>query len=131
MKPQINYKLFIVSILLILFSSKSFSQQATLVVNEDSRINELLKLQKDLEKENKLSIVFTIQLYYGDLDKANDIIKKYKRSYSNWPASIEYETPNWKVWAGSFTSRLEAERALKEIQSEFSSAFILKPERRK
>lgn len=131
MKPQIDYKLFIVSILLILFSSKSFSQQATLVVNEDSRINELLKLQKDLEKENKLSIVFTIQLYYGDLDKANDIIKKYKRSYSNWPASIEYETPNWKVWAGSFTSRLEAERALKEIQSDFSSAFILKPERRK
>ena len=130
MKPQIISKLFITSILLILLSSKSFSQ-ATLVVHEDPRISDLLKLQKNLEKENKLSIVFTIQLYYGELDKANDIIKKYQRSYSNWPASIEYETPNWKVWAGSFTSRLEAERALKEIQRDFSSAFILKPERRK
>ena len=131
MKPQIISKLFITSILLIFFATKSFSQEATLTVNEDPRIGELLKLQKDLEKENKLSITYTIQLYYGELDKANDIIKKYQRSYSNWPASIEYETPNWKVWAGSFTSRLEAERALREIQKDFSSAFILKPERRK
>ncbi len=131
MSPQIISKLFITSILLVLFSSNSFSQSATLIVNEDPKISELLKLQKELEKENKLSIVFTIQLYYGELNKANDIIRKYKGSYPNWPASIEYETPNWKVWAGSFTSRLEAERALKEIQKDFSSAFILKPERRK
>lgn len=131
MKPQIISKLFITSILLVFLSGKSFSQNATLVVHEDPRISELLNLQKDLEKENKLSIVYTIQLYYGELNKANEIIKKYRGSYGNWPASIEYETPNWKVWAGSFTSRLEAERALKEIQNDFSSAFILKPERRK
>lgn len=131
MRPQTISKLFIFSVLLLSISIKSFSQNATLVVNEDPKVSELLKLQKDLEKENKLSIVYTIQLYYGELNKANEIINKYKTSYDSWPASIEYETPNWKVWAGSFTSRLEAERALKEIQKDFSSAFILKPERRK
>lgn len=131
MRPKTISKIFIFSVLLLSFSIKSFSQNATLVVNEDPKVSELLKLQKDLEKENKLSIVYTIQLYYGELNKANEVIKKYKASYDSWPASIEYETPNWKVWAGSFTSRLEAERALKEIQNDFSSAFILKPERRK
>ena len=124
-------KLFIASILMLFISGKSIAQSATLIVNQDPKITHLLELKKELEKENKLSSSFTIQLYYGELDKANQILRKYRGSYSNWPASIEYETPNYKVWAGNFDTRIEAERALIEIQSSFSSAFILKPERRK
>jgi hypothetical protein len=124
-------KLFIASILLIFFSAKSIAQSATLTVNQDPQITQLLKLKKDLEKDNKLSDGYTIQLYYGELDKANQTLRKYKGSHTNWPASIEYETPNYKVWAGNFSTRLEAERALMEIQKSFSAAFILKPERRK
>ena len=124
-------KLFIASILMVFISSKCIAQSATLTVNQDSKITSLLMLKKELEKENKLSDGYTIQLYYGELDKANQTLRKYRGSYSNWPASIEYETPNYKVWAGNFSSRIEAERALIEIQQSFSSAFILKPERRK
>lgn len=110
-----------------LFSLLSFSQQATLVINEDPMLSEMLKIQKEMEKENKLSFGYTIQLYYGELDKANKVIKNYKSDFSDWPASLEYETPNYKVWAGNFSSRIEAERALLQIQKKFSSAFILKP----
>ena len=124
-------KLFIASILMLFFSTKNIAQSGTLTVNQDSKITQLLELKKGLEKENKLSDGYTIQLYYGELDKANQTLRKYRGSYSNWPASIEYETPNYKVWAGNFASRIEAERALIEIQKSFSSAFILKPERRK
>lgn len=131
MKFQTYSKVFITSLLLAFFAVKSFAQNASLIVNTDPRITQLLELKKDLEKENKLSDGHTIQLYYGELDKANQILRKYKGIYSNWPASIEYETPNYKVWAGNFASRIEAERALIEIQKSFSSAFILKPERRK
>lgn len=131
MSPRTFPKLFIASILLIFISGKSIAQSATLTVNQDSKITNLLELKKDLEKENKLSDGYTIQLYYGELDKANQTLRKYKGNYSNWPASIEYETPNYKVWAGNFSTRIEAERALIEIQKSFSSAFILKPERRK
>ena len=113
------------------YCGKSFGQSASLNINTDPKINQLLELKKDLEKENKLSDGYTIQLYYGELDKANQMLRKYRGSYGNWPASIEYETPNYKVWAGNFASRIEAERALLEIQKSFSSAFILKPERRK
>ena len=74
---------------------------------------------------------YTIQLYYGELNKANSVIRKYRNLYAAWPASIEYETPNYKVWVGNYATRLEADRALIEIQREFSAAFILKPERKK
>ncbi len=131
MKISIVSNLFIVSILIIFITSNSIAQNATLTINQDSKITQLLNLKKGLEKENKLSDGYTIQLYYGELDKANQTLRKYKGSYSNWPASIEYETPNYKVWAGNFTTRIEADRAIMEIQKNFSSAFILKPERRK
>lgn len=131
MNSRSFYKLFIASVLVLFISAKNFAQNATLTINQDSKITQLLQLKKGLEKENKLSDGYTIQLYYGELDKANQTLKKYKGSYSNWPASIEYETPNYKVWAGNFTTRIEADRALMEIQKNFSSAFILKPERRK
>ena len=124
-------KLFIASILMLFFSAKNIAQSGTLTVNQDSKITQLLELKKGLEKENKLSDGYTIQLYYGELDKANQTLRKYRGSYSNWPASIEYETPNYKVWAGNFASRIEAERALIEIQKSFFFFFILKPERRK
>ncbi|MDC7999451.1 SPOR domain-containing protein [Aequorivita todarodis] len=124
-------KYFVASILILFVSAKSLAQSATLTVNQDPKITALLELKKNLEKEREFSDGYTIQLYYGELDKANQTLRKYKGSYGNWPASIEYETPNYKVWAGNFASRIEAERALIEIQKNFSSAFILKPERRK
>lgn len=131
MKSQIISKLFIVSILLLFATGNCLAQTATLTVHQDPKIEELLHLKKELEKENKLSDGYTIQLYYGELEKANEVIRKYRGSYGEWPASIEYETPNYKVWAGNFTTRIEADRALLDIQKTFSSAFILKPERRK
>ncbi len=124
-------KIFATIILLLFVSVKSIAQSATLTVNQDPKITQLLELKKDLEKEREFSDGYTIQLYYGELNKANQTLRKYKGNYSNWPASIEYETPNYKVWAGNFASRIEAERALIEIQKNFSAAFILRPERRK
>jgi len=120
------YKLFIFSILIAFFSENLVAQTATVTINEDSKIPQLLELKKQLEKDNKLSDGYTIQLYYGELNAANSVIKKYRNSYGAWPASIEYETPNYKVWVGSFDSRLEADRALIEVQRSFNSAFILK-----
>ena len=124
-------KVFAICILVFFLSAKSLAQNATLTINQDPKITQLLDLKKNLERDREFSDGYTIQLYYGELDKANQILKKYKGSYSDWPASIEYETPNYKVWAGNFTTRIEAERALIEIQNNFTSAFILRPERRK
>lgn len=121
-------KLLIFSFLVLFFSKNTSAQQGTVTINQDSKITQLLEIKKDLEKDNKLSDGFTIQLgYYDNLNGANAVIRKYRGIYGSWPASIEYETPNYKVWAGNFNSRLEADRALMEIKRNFSSAFILKP----
>ncbi|MEL6811667.1 MAG: SPOR domain-containing protein [Bacteroidota bacterium] len=101
------------------------AQTGTLVVNQDPKISQLLKLKKKLEKDGDIHEGFTIQLYYGNRVKAESVRSEYRNKYTSWPASIEYETPNYKVWVGSFDSRLKADRALLEIRRNFPTAFAL------
>lgn len=129
MRLQYIFKFLFICFLISVFSIKTYAQNASVTINEDNKIPHLLELKKSLEKENKLTVGYTIQLYYGELSIANDIIKKYRNKFDSWPASIEYETPNYKVWVGNFNSRLEADHARLEIKETFPSAFILKPGR--
>lgn len=125
---KLSFALF--TFILLLFSTSIYSQQGTLLVNQDEKITELLRIKSNLSKENKLSEGFTIQLFYGELKEANTTIREYNRTTSTWSATIEYETPNYKVWVGNYITRLEADRALLEIQMNFPNAFVLRPERR-
>lgn len=129
MKISFSYKAIIFSSFLIVISLNIQAQETAITINEDDKIPEILNLKKSLEKDNKLTVGYTIQLYYGELSKANSIIKEYRNSFETWPASIEYETPNYKVWVGSYSTRLEADRARLEIKEKFPAAFILKPGR--
>jgi len=126
---QVNYKLLVFSILMSFLSINISAQEATITLNEDLKIHQLLELKKSLEEENKLTDGYTIQLYYGEKNRANNVIRKYRYTYDSWSATIKYETPNYKVWVGNFSSRIDADRALIEIKERFPSAFILKPER--
>ena len=116
-------------VFILVFVCFSYGQNASITINANEKISELLILKKKLETENKLSDGYTIQLYYGDLEVANKIMKEYQKYFDSWPAYIKYETPNYKVWIGNFNSRLEADRARIEIKNKYPSAFILKPDR--
>jgi len=130
MKKSINI-LLISSILLLAATPSLFAQQGQVSVNQDAKIPQLLELKKDLEKRNKLSDGFTIQIFSGEKSSANAVISRYRSTFAAWPATLEYETPNYKVWVGNYATRLEADRALLEIQEKFTAAFIFKPERKK
>tara|TARA_B100000809_G_scaffold266359_1_gene328702 strand:- start:12067 stop:12459 length:393 start_codon:yes stop_codon:yes gene_type:complete len=129
MKNRSYYQSLCVIFITITFSNIVVGQNASITINENKKISEILALKKNLEAENKLTVGYTIQLYYGELNEANKIIREYRNNFDSWPASIEYETPNYKVWIGSFSSRFEADRARLEIKDKFPSAFILKPDR--
>ena len=58
---------------------------------------------------------------------AKNAESRYKLNFKDWKSSMEYETPNYKIWVGSFRTSLEADRALKTIRKEFNGAFIFKP----
>ncbi|NNK88779.1 MAG: SPOR domain-containing protein [Flavobacteriaceae bacterium] len=103
------------------------AQQAVVEVNQDDQIDELLELKKDINRRSKN---FKIQIYNGSRSGAENTRMKFRQSYSEWPVSMEYETPNYKIWVGNFRTRLEADRALIRIKKKFGNAFIFKPKKK-
>jgi len=103
-------------------------QKGTVTINEDPRIKILLNLKSKMEKEGDFSDRYKIQLYYGNLNQANEIMTTSKNVFKDWEATIKWETPNYKVWLGNFRTRLDADKALIKVHEEFPNAFIFKPE---
>lgn len=104
-----------------------FSQNASIHVEQDETIPQLLELKMQMSQNNAFGERYKIQVFYGNNSEANEIIKKFRENFPDWPATIEYQAPNYKVWVGDFRSLLEADCAFLEIKNEYSSAFIFKP----
>jgi len=104
--------------------------EASVTINQDPKIKMLLDIKTKMEKSGDFSDRYKIQLYYGNLNQANEIMKSSKESFPQWDSSIKWETPNYKVWMGNYRTRLEADRALKEVHAVFPNAFIFKPEKK-
>ncbi|MCG9971561.1 SPOR domain-containing protein [Christiangramia crocea] len=111
------------------FTTESKGQQASVNIQQSEKIEKLMEVKKELNRNNRIRDRYVIQLFYGDNGEANEVIQKYRGLYT-YPSQITYEAPNYKVWVGNFRNRLEADRALLEIKDNFPAAFIPKPKRK-
>lgn len=107
----------------------STAQDGRVNIQQNQTIPQLHELNSEMTKTGKYGERYKIQLYYGDNNTASEIIKTFRSKYDAWPSAIIYETPNYKVWVGNFRNRLEADRALLKVKSDYPAAFIPKPQR--
>ncbi len=113
-------------IVLLLFSTLCIRAQDK-NFHHDPRVDFFLSLKTNMQKNLLLGDNYTAQIYSGNLNVAKKIRAKSYGLFPQWRVIINYETPNYKVWVGNFSSRLIADRALRNIQTEFPAAFIFKP----
>jgi uncharacterized protein YpuA (DUF1002 family) len=129
MKP-LKSRIILVSIIcLVLTTSFCFGQQGSVTINQDKKITNLLEIKKEMNKNEIDTDRYKVQIYSGNRSSAESAQREFNNSFTDWKATIQYETPNFKIWAGNFTTRLEADRALKKIKNKFSSAFIFRPKK--
>ena len=129
MKPLKSRINFVSLICLVLTTSFCFGQQGTVTVNQDKKITNLLEIKKEMNKNEIDSDRYKIQIYSGNRSSAESAQREFNNSFTDWKATIQYETPNFKIWAGNFTTRLEADRALKKIKNKFPNAFPFRPKK--
>ena len=110
----------------LLFSCfQILSQNGKVTINQSSKLDSVVKLKKELNgKVQNLRI----QIFNGDRENAELVMKEYLEIFNDTSASIIYETPNYKIWVGNFYNQLEADKKLIEIRKKFRSAFIFRPE---
>lgn len=120
----------------MILSLTVFSAQAQAVVTDtgkvelvqDYKIKELLSKQIEVNAKSSLK-GYRIKIHFGaDKAKAKEIKAKFIAKFPDVPAYEKYDQPNFNIRVGDFRTKLDAYRFLKELQSEFPSAFIVQDE---
>ncbi len=102
-----------------------FGQNGSVSINQSKRLDSVINLKKELNSKIQN---LRIQIYNGDRENAEQIIKEFIEIFNDTLADVIYETPNYKVWVGNYYTQLEADKKLIEIRKKFRSAFIFRPE---
>jgi hypothetical protein len=120
---------FNISTLIVFFFAATFSQfaQSKLTSSELSKVEELIDKKHELESNNELKSTYKIQIFSGALEKAKENQTLLETMDLNLTSRIVYQTPNYKVWIGSFRNRIQADRAKEKIKSEYPNALIIRP----
>ena len=105
--------------------SIGLSQESKLKLKQNPKIDSLLKKKIYYDKERFENSYFTLQLYYGNLDFATEILNKSKEIFPHIPVEINFETPNYKVQAGYYKDKLVGIKTLDTVKKVFPSAFLL------
>ena len=125
---RLNFKpLQLAFICIVSVSIYGHAQQGNVTINQDQKITELLELKKEMNKN--ASDRYKIQIYSGSRVIAESTESDFKSDFDKIPTIVTFETPNYKVWAGNFRNRLEADRALKQIKPKYPNAFVFQPKK--
>ena len=118
-------KIIIFFTIISLSSTTLFGQNGNIEINQSNKLDSIIKLKKELNSKIQN---LRIQIFSGDRDNAEQIIKEFIEIFNDTTADVIYETPNYKVWVGNYYTQLEADKRLIEIRKKFRSAFIFRPE---
>ena len=118
----------ILSLTIIIFSGqKIIAQDNKIVLNQDLRFEKLLNEKRKINTSIVNDQRYNIQIFNGDNETAKKTLTSFKKDFKNFDATIVFNTPSYKVLAGNFKTRIEAERNLILIRKTYKNALIIKP----
>lgn len=118
-----------VSLLLLtaLFSINSVAQSNKVTVSQDPKFEQLLNEKRKINVSMSAAEGYKIQIYNGDSENSRRELAKFKSDFNYLDATIIFNTPYYKVQAGNFKTKIDAERHLLEIQRKYPNSIIIKP----
>ena len=107
-------------IVFVLSSQSTIGQENK---SNDQIIKEFISKKKNFNEQ--FGHGFRIQLYNGFEVEAKKIQARFKIDFPEIKSYIVYRQPEWKIQAGTYKTKLEADRALLEIKRKFSGAIVV------
>ena len=102
-------------------------QQAQTQISAPEKLDSLLQKKISLDRLNADKKQFTIQVFYGDYEETTSELARFENLFPDKIAQLIFETPNYKIRLGNFTTEREALAELAKVKQRFRSAFVLKP----
>ncbi len=101
-------------------------------IHQDERVDTLLERHIYYNKTHKNIDGYRIMIFFDSgnhsKDKAYETKGQFEENYPDVPAYISFSSPYYRVRVGDFRSRMEADKFLQEIKTDYPNAYVLKSE---
>ncbi len=98
-------------------------------VIQDSEFQDVLNEKRKINATLNISDRWKIQIFSGNSESSKKALADFIREYRHVDATIIFQTPNYKVIAGNFRTRVDAERTLLDLKNKYPDAFLIKPDK--
>jgi hypothetical protein len=117
-----------VTILVFMYTLSPVTAQGQYAISsQDSLVKLLVNRHIALGQVKRTMPGYRVQIHFGpQRARANEVKSDFLKLYPNVGSYLVYHQPNFKIRVGDFKTRLEALRFLREIQSLYTSAFLVK-----
>jgi hypothetical protein len=122
-------KIFFSLLTIVALTSKVNAQDQNVSVSQDPKFEQLLNEKRKINASLTVNDSYKIQIYTGGSENAKKTLNEFRQEFSDIDATIVFNTPNYKVWVGSFRTRIEAERNLVTIKDRYKNVLLIKPSR--
>ena len=119
-------KILLYTVIIVCSTSFSFAQEGQISIEQDKKIEELLKLYKSA---NESSDYYRIQVGFGSFAKAQRIKSEVEIDFPELSSKIDFDSPTYRVRVGRFKNKLDAERKFIEVRAKYPDAMLLKPKK--
>ena len=126
---------------LILIALATFAQgqrDGSLVISQDPALDSLLMQYRILREQiadyedNKGIPGYRIQIFFdsglNSGERARKAREEFEELFPEIPGYVTWKAPNYRVRVGDFRSRLDAEKALRDISKDYPNAWVIKDE---
>jgi hypothetical protein len=120
-------KIFLSSLVLVVLATKMNGQEQNTTLNQDPKFEQLLNEKRKINTSLTVNDSYKIQIYSGGSENAKKTLSEFKQEFKDIDATIVFNTPNYKVWVGSFKTRIEAEKNLANIKNRYKNVLLIKP----
>lgn len=118
------------SLVAVFTSQNIFSQTKKSNIEQDDKIEKLLVEKRKNNSSITINDKFKIQIFFGNIEESKKTLVAFKKEFSQTDGTIIFSNPSYKVWVGSFKSKIEAEKALVAIKKKYISAVIIEPNKK-
>jgi hypothetical protein len=118
------------SFVALLSTQNIFSQTKKSNIEQDEKIEKLLLEKRKNNSAITINDKFKIQIFFGNIEESKKALISFKKDFSQADGTIIFSNPSYKVWVGSFKSKIEAEKALITIKKKYPSAVIIEPNKK-
>jgi len=105
----------------------SNAQTAKINIDQDPKFEQLLNEKRKINSSITVNDRYKIQIFYGTNDEAKKTLASFRKEFRNIDGTIVYNNPTYKVWIGSFKTRIEAEKNLNDIKKKYPNALLIRP----